>query len=219
LGNGAFTGPRGAFICKRIPAISGVYEPDEPKSRQFAAGAELHAQVPAEDPPGETARLRHGQADRGPREGAAQDLHIPGGHIHRCHRLSESARKFHFVSRYRYTPTFPFALSLSLSLSLSLCALFSSSPSWSFFFSLSLAPNGSVHLLSGRPSGRLRSSPRLGHAGLVPPFRSPRLSFIPDNRFCRGRTTGARRSACVSRESRFVISCKCAHQCSLRPHV
>jgi len=81
--------------------------------RQFAAGVELHAQVPAEDPPGEAAGLRHGETDRGPREGAAQDLHIPGGHIHRCHRLSESARKFHFVSRYRYTRTFPFARSLS----------------------------------------------------------------------------------------------------------
>lgn len=96
------------YIYERISAINRISTAGGTIPNKFAAGAELDAQVPAEDPPGEAAGLGHGEADRGPREGAAQDLHIPGGHIHRCHRLSESARKFHFVSRYRYTPAFPF---------------------------------------------------------------------------------------------------------------
>ena len=64
------------------------------------AGVELDAQIPAEDSPGEAAGVGHRQADNGPREGTPQDLHIPRGDIHRCHRLSESTRKSRFVSRY-----------------------------------------------------------------------------------------------------------------------
>lgn len=107
-----------AFIYERVPPLIAYLYGRRYNFGLFTAGAEFDAQVPAEDPPGEAAGLEHGEADRGPRKGAAQDLHIPGGHIHRCHRLSESARKFHFVSRYRYTPAFPFcALAHSLFLS------------------------------------------------------------------------------------------------------
>lgn len=64
----------------------------------FAVGVELDAQVSAEDPPGETTGLGHGQTYNGSREGTSQDLHIPRGDIHRCHRLSESTRKRLFFS-------------------------------------------------------------------------------------------------------------------------